>query len=398
MRRRIGHCALLAIAWGALLSPAQAHGPAPAVLEVLARDAEGPTWLRASVGLLRRRPDGSWEHVCPDLWDGNDRMLAAVADDRPLVVSTLEGFRMPATDRCEPWVPVPEVWLATADGVTGQLHWLQGTMANALTLMGESGPLESVPSEIGSVSSIVARGGRIAVAGRTGVAIWAEGGWTTTVLPERLRWVRAIEGESLYGAAAVDGRYAPERIDPLGGTATLGPPGGDLLGPVRFGETMRALADGQWLEERGDTWEPLGPAEQTWTCLRTLDHGDARTVYACSLEGLFELSPGPLPVEAMARFRFVQIDQSDCALCEADWAHYGGDVGWLDTEPATSPDGERRVPGGGCSASGAGSAPAAGLLLVLAFVGARRRRQGSSGATSKDTGSDTVVSSPTASA
>jgi len=360
MRResRLGH---LALALVAVAAPVRAHGPAPAVLEVLATDTGGPSWLRATVGLLRRNPDGTWAHVCPDHWDGNDRMRAAVAGDTALVISA-EGFSSP-TDRCEPWRPLGAVRFAASE--RSRLVWLEEG-AEGHVLNDQSGALALVPDAIGTVQSLEVADGRALVGGREGLAFWDEG-WTVVPLPSRLRYLRAARGRSVYAVGAVDGALVPERIDVGTGTATSGPPADQLLGPAFFGEEARVFADGEWLAERGGEWVSLGPDDRRWTYVEAVEG----VTYAASLEGVFRLDASELPAAELV-FRFTQIVQSPCAVCEPDWAHFGGESGWLDTRAATEPDGEREPIHGSCTAAGSPSAPS--WLAVLLLATRRRPR------------------------
>ncbi len=356
---------LLALALAAFALPQRtgAHGPAPAVLEVLAADVDGPTWLRATVGLLRRNPDGTWAHVCPAHWDDNDRMQAAVAGDSALVVSAT-GYRS-ATDRCEPWTELGPVQQAAADHAAGELHWVRADV-----LYGDAGELGALPA-IGTLTSMVADDGRIAVGGREGLALW-DGEWRVIPLPSRLRYLRALTADAVYGTAGIDGRLVPERVALGDETVTLGPPADQLLGPALFGGEMRVFADGEWLAERGGEWVALGTDDRRWTYVDAVNG----VTYAASLDGLFRLDDADAPA-AEPLFRFVQIAPSPCAVCEPDWAHYGGEAGWLETMAATSPDGERQpIEDGGCSAGGSPGALPWLAPLLLAVI--RRRPRSSS--------------------
>jgi hypothetical protein len=333
------------------------------VLEVLAVDDEGPSWLRATVGLLRRNPDGTWAHVCPAHWDDNDRMRAAVAADTALVISE-SGFRS-GTDRCEPWEALGPVQHAAADHANGALYWVRGDV-----LHGDEGELGAVPDSIGTLTSMVAGSGRVAVAGRDGLALW-DGEWRVIPLPSRLRYLRALTTDAVYSATGVDTRLLPERVAFADGAVSLGPPADQLLGPVLFDGEARVFADGEWLAERGGEWVPLGTDDRRWTYAGAV----GGTTYAASLDGLFRLDDADQP-GAEPLFRFTQIVQSPCAVCEPDWAHYGGESGWLETMAATDPDGERQPIEGGCSAAGSPGAP----WLALSLFSLRRRRPRSSAA------------------
>lgn len=350
----------LLIAIAATGSVAHAHGPAPAVLEVLAVDERGPTWLRATVGLLRREPDGTWTHVCPAHWDGNDRMQAAVADDTPLVVS-VEGH-LGAADRCEPWTNLGAVRFAAAD--EDALYWIAS--GGELSLVTAEGTLGLVPPAIGAVTSLVASEGRVAVGGRLGVAVWGDD-WTVWPLPDRLRYVRALTADAVYGSTAMEGRLLPERIGLTDGAVSLGPPADQLFGPASFAGEMRVFADGDWIAERGGEWVSLGADDRRWTCVATR----RGATYGCSLDGLFRLDAADKPA-AERVFSFVQIAPSPCALCEPDWAHFGGESGWVDTRASSDPDGQRQPIPEGCSVGGGGDA---GWWLALALTLRRRRRR-----------------------
>ncbi|HJK98014.1 MAG TPA: hypothetical protein RMF84_12370 [Polyangiaceae bacterium LLY-WYZ-14_1] len=73
---------------------ARAHGPAPAVLEVLhPRGGEGgaPGALRTSVGLALPRADGAYDYACPSQWGGNERAQGAARPDGQVLVMVADG-------------------------------------------------------------------------------------------------------------------------------------------------------------------------------------------------------------------------------------------------------------------------------------------------------------------
>jgi len=348
-----------------LLAPAVAgaHGPAPAVLEVLAADGAGPTWLRTSVGLVRRRTDGAWEHVCPALWDGNDRMLAAVAEDRPLVLGG-NGYRAPV-DRCEPWTDLGDV-TAVAAGAD-EIRWVAGSR-----LVGGEEPVE-LPGAIGTPTSLVVDEGRVVVAGRSGLAVWGGDSWGVWPLADAVRYLRLVRGDDAFVSTSTDTGVRVDQVSLSSGAVVPGPEGATILGPVRRGAHSVLLADGRWMRRSEAEWVDEGEAPEPWTCLDDYRTDLGWQAVGCRLDGLYALGDG----EPRMLFRFTQIAPSACAACDRDWVHYAGEAGWLGTEPATRPEGERRGPtAGGCSVAGGPAGLGWGAALALTLRCRRRRRPG----------------------
>ena len=78
---------LAALAFVVMSGVARAHGPAPAVLEVLRADEDGrPILLRTSVGLAEAREDGTYGYLCPSLWSGNELARAYALRDGSVLV------------------------------------------------------------------------------------------------------------------------------------------------------------------------------------------------------------------------------------------------------------------------------------------------------------------------
>lgn len=107
-----GVAAALAAAVVTVAVPAargRAHGPAPAVLEVLADPAETPgLLLRTSVGLARPEETGAYAYGCPSQWGANERAGGAASPDGAAVVMVAGGSGFLSTDGGCTFVPVAD--------------------------------------------------------------------------------------------------------------------------------------------------------------------------------------------------------------------------------------------------------------------------------------------------
>jgi hypothetical protein len=371
---------------------AQAHGPAPAPLDVLSGEATSPGLVRASVGLASRLPDGAYEYVCPSRWDGNERALAAASEDGRRVLVHSAGVAYRSLDGGCTFEAV------TSDAlyVTAAVRWGGGFLLSAegypedddsdrsqLWAVDEAGT-RALPLDVGVIDALLSVEGGALLAGARPAPFVARLGDDGTLAPlaswpSPSEWRRlspraaSSEGTWLVARDADVARVILVRAD---GSVEDGPAHDVIHGPVRVGARWVALFDGVLHQRMEGTWMAVG--EVPWTCLGVV--GGAP--YACSLEGLFALRDDPAVPTPVAEpsFSLRQLgpprdcgDADQNAACVRDWAHFGGESGWLDSAPARTPSAPRGpLTKGGC-AIGTGSVGLAPWALLLAVVVARRR-------------------------
>lgn len=342
-------------------APARAHGPAPAVLEVVqVRDGQAQ-WLRTSVGLAHRRADGAYDYVCPSRWDGNERARAAAWNRSVLVFS-----------RSLAYLSVDEGCTFDERDLGGAVRGVTATDDGFALLVDDTVVrIDGAGAELSRVDATwqvdaIAWFEGVVLAGREGETAVVDRGGIRAVVGAGVDAVRIrrVDATTLEGVLQ---RGAEQEVFSLEGDAVRrGPTGQVVVGPLRLADgTGYAVVDGvRYVDSSG--WREDEPAP--WTCLQELD-GRA---YACSLDGLFEVGAD---FSVTPRFRFAQLGEPECSAvdaCDLDWAHFGGESGWLDTDPATDPDEARRPRDEGCAvASGTLVLPFAVLLLW------RRRRASS---------------------
>jgi len=348
---------------------ARAHGPAPAALEVLEAEGRVPTLLRTSVGVARAEGDGTYSYGCPSGWGGRELAPMAAAGE---VIAALDGdvLRISQDRGCHWEASASDVRAVTSDAET---IWAL-TEEEVLRFDGLQMQLwAAVP---GRADDLGVDHGRVVVSGvEVGVLVSSvhAPGWTQAeALPSspvsRLS-VRAVGDAEVWLAASHDrGRTLWRGVGDDALVFEENTSGREIHGPVAHGAGWVMLREGVLEAWTGSGWEPV--REVGWTGLS--ERGDE--VFAFSLDGVFVVDEAldPSPV-----FRFVQLGEGGCSLdadaalaCELDWAHYGGESGWLDTRPATSPDGARGQAAGGCSLGGRAAMTPTWLLLAFA---ARRR-------------------------
>lgn len=306
-------------------------------------------WLRTSVGLARRRADGAYDYVCPSRWDGNERARVAVSNGSVLVYS-----------RSLAYLSVDAGCTFAARDLGGSVRDAVATDDGFAVLVGDSvvridGAGEELSRVVPGfqVDDITWFAG-VVLAGRDGEAAVVDRGEGRVVVGEgvdavRIRRVDATTLEGVLQRGGVQEIFSLE-----GDTLRLGPVGEVVIGPLRLEDGRGyAVVDGT-LHVDDVAWRADEPAP--WTCLQEI----GGRAYACSLDGLFEVGAG---FALTPRFRFTQLGEPACSeadACELDWAHFGGEAGWLDTDPSTDPDAPRRARAEGCAvASGS---------LVLPFV------------------------------
>lgn len=382
--------------WLALLvSHARAHGPAPAVLEVLRVDSEGrPTLMRTSVGLVESRGDGTYGYLCPSLWGGNELARSfALADGSVVVIDAGSLWRSDGTRTRFVRDETLELTFAVRDVATdGERLFVlarermgdgSGLGRSALFALGDPPTfVDDHPTDLALFD-----GAPLAVA-PTPSTCDLDGCTALDFDAVDLLSVRAVDTDALHLLATTDVRRLLH-VARDGGEVHVGPSGERVLGPVRLGARLVVIVDAIAYELDGTTWRALD-GRHAWT---TLDEVEGH-VLASTLEGVFRLD-GSLDASTLV-FRFVQLggprDEHE-ATCTLDWAHFGGESGWVGTRPADAPEGERQTnpPPTSTSTSCTASVGARGDASALSFVSLlclalalRRRRAASCG--SEDVG------------
>ncbi len=386
--RGLRHHALNAAALLCATADASAHGPAPVALEVLAHDGRAPTVLRTNIGLAVANGDGTYAYVCPSRWDGNELALAAGARGGEAILVHSAGGAFLSLDRgctfsritgddlyVDAAATFGDGFLLVADEYPDDLDPSRSRLIVVET-DGEQRDLElALPGEVDGVIT-TATGVLMAghfplgfVATEEGVVATFEASTSSRLTPRAAGadaiWLRSAEGSAVTLARVVGGGLELAAL-----RATT------VQGPVFVGDRWYALFDGALFAFDAGEWSYVD--EVPWTCLRSFEGRN----FACSLTAMHELAPafiGPLP-EGTPVFAMRQIGAPDACgdadareACGLDWAHFGGEAGWLETLPATSPTTERRVDlGGGCATAPppAGGLPWGVALLVVAI---RRR-------------------------
>lgn len=371
-----------------LVSPARAHGPAPAVLEVLRVDSEGrPTLMRTSVGLVESRGDGTYGYLCPSLWGGNELARSfALADGSVVVIDAGSLWRSDGTRTRFVRDETLELAFAVRDVATDgdRLFVLarerlgSGLGRSALFALGDAPTfVDDHPTDLALVD-----GAPLAFTPTPSACDF--GGCTALDFDAvDLLALRAVDVDALHLLATTDVRRLLH-VERDGGEVHAGPSGERVLGPVRLGERRVAIVDSIAYELDGTTWRALD-GTHPWT---TLDEVEGH-VLASTLEGVFHLD-GSLDASTLV-FRFVQLGgprEEHEATCTLDWAHFGGESGWVGTRPADAPEGERQTnpPPASTSTSCTASVGARGDASALSFVSLlclglalRRRRAASCG-------------------
>lgn len=360
MRVRITALLLLVVGLAPTVSAQE-----PAVLEVLDADASVPTLLRTNIGLARAAGDGTYTYLCPSLWDGNELALAAAGDDAIGIFSNAAAFV--SEDGGDSFVRVIE---GGVRGVfvdpAGQLRVLAHEGMESVLYDRSGAVAEVFPGHL--IDDLHVSGERWLATGtrpNAFAAVFDEGAWR--VLGDldgpasRIVIADVHEDTAMLVATsreryvwAVTGLYSLPRREPYGPYETI-------LGPV-FDAGWFAALDGQRTSFGGGVWLDEGPAD--WTALQRDRRG---TAWAMRFGEVRRVDDDTL------RFSFAQLGPPSSPACDLDWAHFGGESGWLDSAPATTPGGARtpHPSSGGCAAGS--SRGGAALVCLLLALGRRRR-------------------------
>ena len=404
--------------------------------------------LRTNVGVALANPDGSFAYLCPSRFEGTERALVAALPDRAGIAFVETGRATISDDTCS-FHEAPATDRIAFRAVTGTQD-LPGERGALLFLgrLRDGAALEDpvLGDRVLGDSVLVDAAGRVHHRFPAGVhpddlrvvddvllVAGADGLWVADV-PDaqdasiRLtevpgldhadaddvvrRSIRGVSHDMLWLVATTGEGRVLERVT---GTTQSGSfaarlmagvvvdrdaPRENIHGPVRLGDTWLALIDGVRMtrpvaDPAGMAFTPHEPSR--WTCLQAI----AGEVFACSLDALLHLTGDGSEPTSTPHFRFRQLGApspactaatGDCCdhaaqACMLDWAHFGGEAGWLETAPATAPNGTR-VPldagaaapsprGGGCDCSvrpAVGALPEGTPLAVGGFAWLERRR------------------------
>lgn len=392
----------VAAGW-ALAGVAWAHGPAPSPLGVLAVDdidacgamaGAVPTRLRTVIGLATRRADGAYTYGCPSRW--GDQELALVAQDPSggLLFAGSTAAWWSADGGCRvdpvPWA-AGEVAVAVAPAPSGAWLVVSRPSGGALRRVDGAGAVEVDAWDDGRPTAVAVAGEAVHIGidgGRVRVGSTASG-WRTVSLAGAEGTVvrpRRVAPGGGGGDAHVEGfegvRIAAYDVDEAAIAPGPWPVGGRALGPVAVPGWGDVVAVDQIAYDADGT--SLGAV--SWTFLQ----GAGGVAFAGVLGGVLRLEGTPDGLAAVPVFAMAQLapPEASCpdpqATCALDWAHFGGESGWLATEPALCPDDVRTTPPpppepGGCGGERGAGWGVLALITGLVVPGARGRRRPSSG-------------------
>jgi hypothetical protein len=391
--------------WAWMLSVAFAHGPAPAVLDVLAWDARSdcdltsaPAILRSNIGVHRRNADGTYGFGCPSRWGDAELALAVATGERVTFAGsggvfvsedggcTTRRLEVPADDtvvalRAD--VGSSDAWLVTRDFGTGTGSlWRLGDEAENVARWTDFLPDGLVVGDDGVVWLAAALPvPSLRTFGAGGESALAPA-WPASAPLDRLT-PRAVADGGVWLAAGAGADRTLWWTD--GAQVVVGPgPAEALSGPVAVGDLWIAALDGRVFVQDASGWTDSG-VDVDWTCLNAAPGGalacaqrEARFVSAWTPAGPSEALVASLdqlgpPNEACPD------PEGTCAL---DWLHFGAEAGLVQTSPGVCPDDPRGDlvvddpvvapdPDEGCGCDVAGRPWAWSLVVLLEIL--RRR-------------------------
>lgn len=398
---------MIAALLGLVAGWAWAHGPAPSPLQVVAwagaDEACGlevvPDVARTNIGVLFRDPNsGTYRYGCPSRW--GDAEAALVAPDptdreRWLVASATGAWWVSERGcRADPVdLTVGSVVLGVAWGARA---WLATRVDGGVEVRSWPGG-EAVALGPGLWRGMAADGERVVVGlddELVGVSDGVVRRWRLIDLegdPLALQ-VTAMRGNE------VAGRWSTPEGERVGvvrwGEPTvaawpeLEPAVGLVLGPVRRAEGFAVAVDGVYVG-------PEGVRDATgWTFLGVDAPAFGRLGEVWRADG-----------EPQRVFTMDQIDPPDAACpdptrtCALDWAHFGGESGWLERRAARCPGEERRPieavePEARACGVGGGVGQGWGAIALLLGLGRRRGVKGGGSAGSATDDPDVAAGGP----
>ena len=384
---------------------ASAHGPASALLEVLAWDdrvgcaevsaGRTPKLVRANFGVLHHGGDGVYDYGCPSRWGGSELAMVAYTNGM-MVASGNTGTFVSTDDACSAaqvgvtpgQTPMAlaawddAAWLVTRDFDLG---------GSVLWRVDRAGASEVLPLGGDDPDGLLGADDGLWIAGSApGPFVWRFDGaateaqvvaaWPATPTPLDRLAPRLVTPNEVWLVAGSGATRRLWRLRDGEVTAPL-PDAGIVHGPARLGDALLAVVDGVlWTSEAGGAWASQG--EVDWTCLHERDG----VTVACALDEVRVLAPGAGVPSYEAVMSLAQVgpplEACDGAAgqCDLDWLHFGGESGWIDSTPADCPDGEREVippmilppVEDGCDGCGGGRPSGWALLVALLWRRARR--------------------------
>lgn len=406
----------------ASLSPgANAHGPAPSPLQVLAADATGPSVVGTSIGLARRTPEG-FAYVCPSAWnageDAFDRPIPVAATIGDVVVVLGRPHIMRSEQRGCEMAPVtgplegrgadaldvatisesgsPSFALLVDDGLEGTSVWTAGALEAPAQLLEPVVPLQSLGRNAGR---IVAAGVDRREEERTLTLVSGPSAGplvVTRLLPDALPEgaaslssvrVRLVdEGDIWLVVATSDGFHlwrAFEDEDAGYLVEEVAQSEGAVHGPIPLCGTVAFATEGelQFVDAEDATCDAQAVGDLEIRCLGQ----EAGLAYACASFQLFSLDNDDGNLGAAPFFAMSDLSGPDLSCLDSDverdrctsvWTHFGAEAGLQTPEPSPTPEGEPESEPKSCACVRAPALSNLSSTLALLFCGlafARRR-------------------------
>ena len=348
-----------------LAGPAFGHGPAPAALEVLSTDQAGAVAVRLNFGLAVRKAGalGHFRYVCPGMWRQDETVppMGRFADGS-FVVPLPNGPRVGDASGCG-FAPLeaPDwadqtfisqagrepVWLVTRDE-TGSSLWAASGAAG----QGSVRRVEFFAEVKLDSVSVSGDGALWLLSARPIPRIFrrTDAGLTSRelalgVAPQylSLRWQDASDPAHFLFAANIDEGVrlfetadAGERVtERLRATERL-------HGPVSFGASLVASADGVWQTRGPGEASFVAGAAAPFTCLQSIDG----LTLACLDRQIVRLEGAAARPNATPFFELDALDgpeagcpaePSAALTCEQQWLHFGGEAGLARRDAGQSP-------------------------------------------------------------
>jgi hypothetical protein len=330
-----GQVALACLALvGFAATSARAHGGPPAILQVVAADADGPRLVRTTEGFAQRLEE-RWVYVCPSLFGSTEvpRAIAHDDDDVVWLASVTGTFTLDRQGRVAS-IDTDGALTAlalTADGVFGLRFRLQGTAVvrlagGAMQVVHESDEPFTMLSASGDGLAVGRVEGEALVVQELGVDGELGARWSVeAALASKLVTLRAAESAAF--ATTLDNTgYALFALSERMLVPVLQAPGA-ILGPTRAADDQLWLStyDALWRIE--DDGLQMHPAAQWITCLDRV----AGRSFACTQDRVLDFT-GPELGTARMDLRDLEPPTSQDGdlvgdeACAADWLLFRADL------------------------------------------------------------------------